>query len=144
MTVIVWDGKTLAADKRTSFGGQHATVTKLYRLRGFLVGCAGGSAQNAEMRAWFAAGADPEKLPACQRDAEKCVSMLVIAPDGSVTQYENSPHPFVIENKSWAIGSGRDFAMAAMYLGCDAHRAVEVASMLDLNCGNGIDTLTLE
>lgn len=144
MTVIAWDGKTLAADKRSSFGGMHATVTKLYRINGSLVGCAGGSAQNAEMRVWFSAGCDAKLFPEPQRDSDKCVSMLVVSPDGVLRQYENSPHPFIVENKLWAIGSGRDFALAAMHLGLPADRAVEVACALDCTCGNGIDTLTFE
>lgn len=145
MTVIAWDGKTLAADKRTNFGGLHATTTKVHRLPdGRLVGCAGNTAQIAEMVHWLGAGADPEKMPACQRDAKECVSALVIEPGGRVLQYENTPHPIVIENPAWAIGSGRDFAMAAMWLGQDARDAAIVACQLDCTCGNGIDTLEFE
>lgn len=145
MTVIAWDGKTLAADKRTNFGGLHATTTKVHRLPdGRLVGCAGNTAQISEMVHWLGAGADSEKMPAIQRDAKECVSALVIEPGGRVLQYENTPHPIVIENPAWAIGSGRDFAMAAMWLGQDARHAVIVACQLDCTCGNGVDELALE
>lgn len=143
MTVVAWDGKTLAADKRTSFGGLHAVVTKVYEINGSLVGCAGASAQNAEMRAWFAAGCDPKEFPAAQRDIDKCVSMLVIDKSGAVLQYENTPHPIRIESRLWAIGSGRDFAIAAMHCGKTAREAVEIASACDSNCGNGVDSLQL-
>lgn len=145
MTVIAWDGKTLAGDKRTSFGGLHATTTKVHRLQdGRLVGCAGTTAQIAEMVHWLNAGADAEKLPTAQRDPKECVSALVIEPGGRVLQYENTAHPIVIENLTWAIGSGRDFAMAAMYMGRSAEQAVSVACALDCTCGNGIDTLILQ
>ncbi len=144
MTVIAWDGKALAADKRTNFGGLHAMTTKVHRLPdGRLVGCAGNAAQIAEIVYWLSAGADPEKMPSSQRDAKECVSALVIEPGGRVLQYENTPHPIVIENPTWAIGSGRDFAMAAMWLGQDARHAVIVACELDCSCGNGVDTLEL-
>jgi hypothetical protein len=43
-----------------------------------------------------------------------------------------------------AFGSGRDYAEAAMFLGCDAKRAVEVACQFQTDCGNGIDTLRLK
>lgn len=144
MTVIAWDGLTLAGDKRTNFGGLHATTTKVHRVNGCLVGCAGNTAQIYEMHRWLSKGAKPEDLPPGQRSKDDCVSMLVIEPGGRVLQYENSPDPMVIENRFWAIGSGRDFAMAAMYLGKRAFEAAVVACELDMGCGNGIDTLTLE
>lgn len=144
MTVIAWDGLIMAGDKRTNFGGLHATTTKVHRLPdGSLAGCAGNTAQIAEMVHWLAQGADVGKIPASQRDAKECVSMLVVYPNGHLWQYENTPYPIRIENKFWAIGSGRDFAMAAMRLGRSALDAVALACELDMNCGNGIDALTL-
>lgn len=144
MTCIAWDGKTLAADKRTSFGGASVTTTKIHRVNGSLVGCAGITAQIAEMIVWLRGGAEPKDFPAPQRDSKECVSMLVIRPDGQVVQYENTPYPIVIESRIWSIGSGRDFALAAMHLGKSAKDAVQLACDLDMNCGNGIDTLELE
>lgn len=41
-----------------------------------------------------------------------------------------------------AIGTGRDYARAAMHLGRNAVEAVQVAILFDENCGNGVDTLT--
>jgi ATP-dependent protease HslVU (ClpYQ) peptidase subunit len=41
-----------------------------------------------------------------------------------------------------AIGSGRNYAMAAMYLGKTAAEAVAVAAALDSSVGCGITTLT--
>ena len=145
MTVIAWDGEFMAGDKRTNFGGMHATTTKVHRLPdGSLIGCAGNTAQIAEMIEWVARGCDAEKLPTGQRDPKDCVSALVVRPDGTVLQYENTPNPIVIENGRWAIGSGRDFAWAAMHLGKSAKEAVELACLLDLNCGNGCDVLSLK
>lgn len=144
MTVIAWDGKHMAGDKRTNFGGLHATTTKVHRIRECLVGCAGNTAQIIEMQKWFAEGAKREDFPAAQRDVKECVSMLVIEPSGRVLQYENTPDPMVIENPFWALGSGRDFAMAAMYMGRSAEHAANVACALDMGCGNGIDVLALE
>ncbi len=143
MTIVAWDGKTLAADKRTSFGGLHATTTKLHRIDGMLIGCAGLTAHITEMVAWVKAGREAAQLPTPQRSTSDCISMLLIDRDGSVLHYESSAYPILIEGDKWAIGSGRDFAMAAMHLGCDARRAVEVACALDATCGNGIDTLEL-
>jgi ATP-dependent protease HslVU (ClpYQ) peptidase subunit len=61
-----------------------------------------------------------------------------------VLQYESTPHPLVIQDKHWAIGSGRDFAIMAMHLGKTAAESVELASLFCNDCGNGVDTLELE
>lgn len=46
MTIIAWDGKTLAADKRGTVAGMAYTVTKIHRLPDGLVafdtGCGNG------------------------------------------------------------------------------------------------------
>lgn len=58
-------------------------------------------------------------------------------------RYEKVPYPARVEDKFTATGCGRDYALAAMFLGHDARAAVEVACALDAHCGNGIDTLEL-
>ena len=69
--------------------------------------------------------------------------MLVVLPDRSLHKFESTPHPLRFPPQNFAIGSGRDFALAAMHLGKTAVEAVEVACHFDSGCGNGIDTLTL-
>ena len=142
MTVVAWDGRALAADKRMSFGGQHATVTKVHRLKsgGVVAGC-GVSALIQEMRVWVDAGCDPATFPAAQRVTADNASILVALPDGRLHQYESTPYPLVIENGQWAIGSGRDFAMMAMHLGKSAAEAVTLTAEMCCDCGNGVDSL---
>lgn len=145
MTVICWDGKTLAADKRQSHGGLHATTMKLHKLPdGRLVAGCGTAPMIGEMLYWLAAGCDPSSFPALQRDAKECASMLVVTRGKPLQQYENTPYPCVILNKQWSIGSGRDFALMAMHLGKTAAEAVELTSLFCTSCGNGMDTMTLE
>jgi hypothetical protein len=144
MTVIAFDGKTLAADKLATSGGMKMTVTKLFRARGCLIAASGDFDRINESVAWFAAGADPAKMPPYARDNNDYVGLLVIDKDGSILKYERSAVPFKIESPFIAIGSGREYAMAAMHLGKSAAKAVEVACALDANCGNGVDTMMLE
>ena len=142
MTVVAWDGDLLAADKMTSFGGLHATTTKVHRLKsGAITAGCGTAALIAEMRRWIDDGADPVAFPAGQRNAQECASMLVAEPGGRLLQYESTPYPIVIENRHWAIGSGRDFAMMAMHLGHSALDAVLLTSLLCADCGNGVDAM---
>jgi ATP-dependent protease HslVU (ClpYQ) peptidase subunit len=144
MSVIAWDGKTLAADKRATFGGNLIlTTTKIRRIGNMLVGYAGGADFGEQMVQWVADGADPADFPTGQRDKDDWAGVLVLRPGQPVARYERTPYPILFEDRCVAVGSGRDFAMAAMYLGCDAKRAVEVACALDVNCGNGVDVLTM-
>ena len=143
MTVIAWDGHTLAADKMTSFGGLHATTSKIHRLADgrLLAGC-GPTALIQEMKYWIARGADPATFPAAQRVASDSCSMLVVELDGSLLQYETTAYPLRIENRQWALGSGRDFAAMAMRLGTSAAEAVILTADLCHDCGNGVDWAT--
>ena len=140
MTVVAWDGHSLAADKMSDFGGLHATVTKIRRLRGGRVaaGC-GPAALIGELCAWLDAGADPATFPAAQRSEKDCCVVLAVTPDRVALLYEHAPYPTVIESRQWAIGSGRDFAMMAMRLGKTAAESVVLTAELCNTCGNGVD-----
>lgn len=144
MTVIAWDGVMLAADKRAvNCGLGTGTVTKIHRFDGGLCAFSGDLDIGMQMVAWVQDGAKPEAFPAHQ--AEDCAaSFMVIRPGGVILAFERTPIPLRFEERQRAMGSGRDYALAAMHLGCDARRAVEVACHFDTGCGNGIDTLTLD
>ena len=139
MSVIAWDGRTMAADKRSCIGTLIRTTTKIFRVGDALCAYAGDAAGGEEMLAWFKAGAKPADFPPGQRTDEW--SGLLVVRRGEILKYERNPYPVRFEDKCFAIGCGRDFALAAMHLGHDARTAVEVAIAFDSGCGNGIDTM---
>jgi len=139
MSVIAWDGKTLAADKLGCMGSLKITITKIFCLATCLVGYVGEIDAGEELVDWFSNGAVPGDFPAGQRNIDKSNWLLVIAPDKSIKKYERTPFPITIEDPFFAMGSGRDYAMAAMYLGKTAREAVEIACIFDNGCGNGVD-----
>jgi len=143
MTVIAWDGKTLAADKRVEYNCLQRTTTKIFRVRDGLIGLVGNGAHANQMRAWYEAGALPEKFPDAQKNKDDWVTTVIIRVDG-IWVYERTPYPTKIEDTIYASGCGRDYALAAMYLGHTSREGVAVASVFDVYCGNGIDELTLE
>lgn len=148
MTVIVWDGKTLAADKMAVQGGLKRPVTKIKKINGNLCAISGDWDLAQETFEWFAKGADPEKLPPYYRDKDDWQPMLVITPMGRVIKYERSPYPMEytesVETQGfYAMGSGRDFAIGAIAMGADAIEAVRVASLYCDSCGMGIDSVRL-
>lgn len=142
MTVIAWDGKALAADKMACACGYGYTVTKIHRLRDGSIAAFSGDGDSAmALLAWLEAARNPATYPDAQKDNDTCA--LVIEAGGAVWCYGKTPYPQRIEDKFYAMGHGRDFALAAMHLGKSAKEAVEVACALDAYCGNGIDVLDL-
>lgn len=140
MTVIAWDGKTLAADKQSTFCNLPRRTTKVHRAKdGSLLGAAGTTALCHALREWYDGGCVKADFP----DTKNETSMLVIRPDGQVLLYDGHATPIPIEDAFTAIGCGRDYAIAAMHLGRTAREAVEVACIFDTCCGKGIDELHL-
>ncbi len=147
MTCIAWDGYDLAADKQISNNGLKRTTTKIWKINSSIFfGASGDAAAAMEMKAWVEGGRQLDAFPEIQRDDETNCSAFVIERVYGGTKllvYEKSPHPMVFEDKIWATGSGRDFALAAMHLGCGAEAAVGVACHFDSGCGMGIDVLSV-
>lgn len=146
MTVIAWDGKTLAADKRMTSYGCAATVNKIARAKnGELLAISGNASVGLSLINWFEAGRDKSSYPNnLSGDGDSLANLLVVYPEGTVMRYESTPFPIQVIEPFCAMGSGRDYALAAMYLGHDARKAVAVACEFDTGCGNGMDVLTLE
>ncbi len=143
MTVIAWDGTTLAADKRMSCGGHVNTVTKLRRAGEYLVGFSGSAKGMRAFVSWIEGGMDPATFPKPTND-DDAIYALAIRSDGTVWKFEATPWPIMLEDRFASAGSGRDYARAAMHLGKNAREAVEIACLFDENCGNGVDTLTFD
>lgn len=138
MTTIAWDGEILAADKRCLLDRLPFKVTKIFRIGERLVGVAGDYAPCLKVVEWIKTGEDPQNTPIL--DKEWWINIIVIE-DGKCFRYENFTK-FEVEEPFFAIGSGRDFAIAAMHLGKTAIEAVEIASLFDVNTGDGVDAMT--
>lgn len=144
MTTIAWDGRTLAADKRAEYGGCIQVVTKIFRAGDCLVGGAGEASFILAMVEWVRAGRAAHEFPSSQRDKDDWQPVLVVEPNGLAMVYERTPHPIRWERPFGAVGSGKQFAMAAMHCGKTAQEAVAVASEFDCGTGNGVDVLSLK
>jgi hypothetical protein len=147
MTVIAWHGptRTLAADKMFDCDGYPATTIKIHKApNGALIGGAGVADVLNELFDWYMKGADEKEYPQSARNCDRGSRMMVVTPDASIRLYFRVPTPSIIYDPFFAIGSGADFAIAAMHLGKNAIEGVELAIQLDNSCGNGIDVLQLE
>lgn len=143
MTILAFDGVNLAADRLTSFDALRGTRTKIHRVGSLLMGGSGNTSKIDLMHEWFRNGAKPENFPTENADESTCCNFMVIDATGQISHYTSTHIPIKVEEKQWAVGSGRDYALAAMHLGYGARRAVEVACFFDPGCGNGVDVLAL-
>ena len=142
MTVLAWDGKTFAADRLACAGTMKHTVTKIIRAGNDLIGICGNLSVGNEMREWYLNGADADLFPdSALEDSD--TDLVVITQDGKVMVYSGSSTPFEIEDEKCAFGSGAEAARAAMLYGATAVEAVDVASQINITCGNGYDALEL-
>jgi hypothetical protein len=133
-------------DKLGNAGGSIYTTTKIHRVTvqdvDVLVGFSGAGDRCGSFLHWIKEGRDPAKYPPNPTD-DNCF-MLVIEQDGRILRYEDTPWPQIIQSKFYAIGSGSDCCRTAMHLGKTAAEAVEIASLFDIGCGNGVDVLTFD
>jgi hypothetical protein len=143
VTVIAWDGRTLAADKRAIKYGLAYTCRKIFRVGDRLVGIIGDAGRGSELVHWLESGGALATYPEL-RDKEQPAYLICIERDGRVLNYETSPHPYTVEDAFWADGEGRDVAIAAMAMGLDARAAVELTCRFISSCGNGVDTLSFD
>jgi len=143
MTVIAWDGKTLAADRQCTRGNLIGNVTKIERVGASIVANAGDFVYGNMLMHWFRQGAVFDDWPK-PMDDETHGALLAVTP-GGILHYCGVPVPAVFRDLSqhFADGSGRDIAHGAMAAGADARRAVQIACDLDAFCGGGVDAFEL-
>ena len=146
MTVIAWDGKTLAADRLATSGGYiKGGATKIFRLdRGSLVGLSGGYDCCMALFDWLCGPRNPADWPAAAQSSVEWARAMEIWPGtGSVLFHERHPHALIIKMSYYAIGAGAECAVGAMAMGASAKQAVEIAIQFINCCGGDVDTLTL-
>jgi hypothetical protein len=142
MTTIAWDGERLAADCQTVINDTRSPVDKIWQLpNGHVCAVSGDLDYGMEMVDWYANGAIREKLPAVQ-GSDCWVRLTVARGRGDCIFYERYGIAIKVMAKHCAWGSGAKFALGALTMGADAHRAVEVAILHDINSGFGVKCFT--
>ena len=138
MTTIAWDGTTLAADTQSQSNGVKRVSHKITATQQYLYGMCGSEAEAMIVAKWVAGGCLPAEQPAdldtgphgllIERSTKKCFIL-----DG-----ERATMLPVVE-RFYAEGSGREYAMGAMYTGTNAAEAVSVASRFDIWTNDDIE-----
>lgn len=142
MTVLAYKGGILAADRRGIRGGLNTLTCKIHKVPGGWLAGAGTSASVMEMVEWYRSGAKQEAMPKRQY-TEDNDQLILLKQDGAFT-IERGAFPIPMRGSFLVVGSGADFAAAAMHLGKSAIEAVSLAGELCYSCGGGVDYVTLD
>ncbi len=140
MSVVAWDGKTLAADRQGTQGDLVLLACKIRRLpNNDVVAWTGEIERGLALAQWYEAGADPSRFPSFQ-GSENWTRLIVVPAKGRPFIFEQLPFRQTVLDRMAAWGSGRDFALGAMAMGATAERAVKVASRFASSCGFGVQS----
>ena len=138
MTIIAWDGKSLAVDKLACCNGLGVALKKYKVLAsGEVTVWAGNHEQGLVLTEWYEKGAKKKDWPEFQRSAD-WTTFVIAGPQG-IKEYEQEPVAQYMDEKIMAWGSGRNYALGAMAMGATAEKSVLVASLFDLYCGKGVE-----
>jgi hypothetical protein len=144
MTIVVWDGETLAADRAATDGAAQWEIDKIWwslspTNEEVLLSGAGPLQTILEMREWYKNGTKRSDFPQAQQEPSTWCHFILVDKEG-LTRWEQGPHRIVHGTMKCAFGEGRDFAYGAMEMGANAERAVEVANKFSVHCGLGVIT----
>lgn len=148
MTIIVWDGKSLAADRQGTRGDLRVLFPKIKKTtnvvgKSAILAHSGSASHTLPLFNWWEAGAEPSVYPEFQKD-EETGSVLVVASGDTCVTYTTTPYPMQVLDTYGAWGSGRDFAYGALAMGADAKTAVEIAILLCPSCGMGYEVFPVQ
>jgi hypothetical protein len=148
MTIVAWDGHTLAADTLGQRMGAAVVVNKLFRIDALcMVGIAGYFDRGLIMVDWIKGGMMPSEFPEGQDNDETSVDVMIIRkmPDGTVrvSALGHTRIEVPTGTAKFAIGSGAQFAFGAMAMGGTAEQAV-VRAALWLPAIRGLQTMRFD
>ena len=150
MTVIAWDGATLASDTRCGDGSDNSEIVKIWRLQnGYLFGGAGDAGFCSLVRHWLERSVakmgkgDPPDLPKTYGDGPPTFAGLLIRPDGQCFILDQYLGPIETLGGPQAVGSGASHALTLMKTGHTAEQAVATIIREQLADGVGGRVLTL-
>lgn len=137
MTTIACKGRCMAADTQiTGDGVRLGVAPKIAHGDAFLVAATGKTPLCQAFIRWALGGRKGEPPDLDEGDG------LIMERPGHFRLY-NAIGCVDLEAEIYAMGSGGDFALAAMAAGCSAREAVEVAIRFDTNSGGEVTELML-
>lgn len=145
MTTLALKDGVFAADTAMSRGGTTLlNVTKItQRDDGCMAGVCGSGSYIGPFMAWFLGGEEGECPRAKDDNDSGCSTGIIVRLDGTVEVHETGGWYLVEPAPYFALGSGRDAALGAMFAGADAETAVRAAITHDHGTGGEVTVLRL-
>lgn len=143
MTTVAYRDGIMAADSCVTYGAiiMPCNITKVTKFANGSIFAYSGTIELGELLKRELARCIHEQdgiLPDCDIDRQdNAFSAAIVQPDGEVLFHEGRTW-IQMDVPYFALGSGKDYAYAAMYLGASAEQAVKCACTLDLNSGGKI------
>lgn len=158
MTTVAYKDGVMASDSRATEDDEYivGSVQKVWKLpNGALYGSAGDS-DDRVLRdilgkiptTFFPQTLREAHFPSVNELSEDTsdVSAIFVFPDGDVWMIGTKKNAEVVNVKSsfCAIGSGKKFALGAMFNGVDAKAAVKTAMAFDICSGGDVQSVSIE
>lgn len=148
MTTIIATRNKILSDGKVTVGSRVDTLNfkKVRKIGDYLVGGAGRLSSILTFFSWFEQNlqcqAAQETIPGLMiqsdpdKEDEEFVA-LVVHPDGKIYMHEgnNPTRAYPLTEDYYAVGSGADFALAALDAGATPEEAMEVAKLRDAFSG---------
>ena len=142
MTVIAWDGKTLATDRMANDGSQKWESSKAWygmsedKEVAIITGV-GLEHYIRELSEWYQQGMpEPSVMP------QPSHSKLIVVKKYGL--YELSYKMLLPYDAPYcAFGDGKEIALGALAMGATAGQAVNICNEHSLQCGKGVELFTL-
>lgn len=144
MTTIAYRDGIIASDSQGHANGLNAAGrSKVHDINGWLLGGAGASSQIDEFISWFTTECQDGKLrkpPShLQTGNENSYTIMAVNKKSrAVYQFADGLHPFRINGKYFAIGSGMPVALGALAMGATAEQAIRCAAKHDVYTSGAI------
>ena len=134
MTCIVAVKGAMYSDSKVSLDkGYSYPATKIVKTKDMLVGAAGHAGDCSRFLEWAKDGFTAKSKPKfeCPAGHEDAIDGLIVKEDGIYFFCPEYPFPEKIEAEFYGIGSGSKAARAAMMMGADPEKALEIAAAVD-------------
>lgn len=146
MTTIAANRTLMASDSKVSVEnkGIDYPAVKILKKKGTLIGAAGHAGDCTRFIKWAATGFNDKEPKWNEEEGEEdSVIGLIVKDDGIYVWTQGDPEPERVEGDFFAVGSGGKAARAAMHMGADPVKAVEVACQVDPYSGGPVQRIEL-
>lgn len=124
----------MAADRQTTHGDQKFYSTKIFKVKRTIIGMAGDATACEQFLEYVKGGQAPEDTDELEVIILTKQGLYVCT--GSITRMK-------VDDDFYSIGTGSQAALAAMHMGANPVKAVEIASLIDPSSGGGVDYIKL-